>query len=348
MKKKIFSAINYIFFLLVGVLFLWLVFRKVDVEQVMEEILEANYFYVFLAILAAILAHIFRALRWNLMINSLGYPTRTSTTFYAVMIGYLANTAVPRLGEISRCGALSSKDKIPFNSLFGTVIAERVFDMIVLFLIILSVILAQLSLLGEFVNTTLIIPLFSGFEKNIWPIIIVFSILILSITIIYYFFRTYRHILSNWSAYKKLQDFIKGLIDGIKTIKRLKQKLAFLVYTLLIWLMYTLMIYLPFFAMSGVTHLNFVDAITIMAIGSLGIVAPVPGGIGTYHFITTALLFELYGVEKTTAASFATLTHAAQTINIIILGAISFILILIQKRRIRDGNPEPYQIQGNC
>ncbi len=347
MKKKIFSAINYIFFLLVGVLFLWLVFRKVDVEQVMKEILDANYFYIFLAILAAILAHIFRAARWNLMINSMGYQTKTSTTFYAVMIGYLANTAVPRLGEISRCGALSNKDKIPFNSLFGTVIAERVFDMIVLLLIILAVIFAQLSLVGKFVNTTIIIPFFSSFEKNIWPIIIIFSIIILTAILIYFIFKTYQHIFNKWTFYKKLQDFLKGLVDGIKTIKRLKQKFVFMLYTLGIWLMYTLMIYIPFFAMSGISHLTFGDAITIMAIGSLGIVAPVPGGIGTYHFIATALLFELYGIEKITATSFATLTHAAQTINIIILGAISFILILIQKRRTSDGNPEPYQIQGN-
>ena len=347
MKKKIFSVINYIFFLLVGALFLWLVFRKVDVEQVMHEILEANYFYIVLAIIAAIFAHLFRAARWNLMINSMGYQTRTSTTFYAVMIGYLANTAVPRLGEISRCGALSNKDKIPFNSLFGTVIAERVFDMFVLLLIIFAVIFAQLSLVGEFVNTTIIIPFFSGFERNIWPIIIILSVIIIGMILLYLVFKSYQHIFKEWTFYKKLQDFLKGLVDGIKTIKRLKQKIAFVLYTLAIWFMYTLMIYIPFFAMNGVSHLTFGDAITIMAIGSLGIVAPVPGGIGTYHFITTALLFELYGIEKTTAASFATLTHAAQTINIIILGAISFILILIQKRRTSDGNPEPYQVQGN-
>jgi len=347
LKKRIFSAINYLFFLLIGVLLLWLVFRKVDLHQVVKEILEANYFYILLAIIAAIISHIFRAARWNLMIGSMGYPTRLSTTFYAVMIGYLANTAVPRLGEISRCGALTNKDKIPFNTLFGTVIAERVFDMIILLLIILGVILFQLSLVGQFVHDNIIAPLFSNVERNYIAIIFFSVILAAGVFLIIVIIRRMRHHFDKWPFLVKMKKFGLGLVDGIKTIKRLPQKWTFVFYTFMIWLMYAFMVYFPFFAMNGTEGLDFGDAVTIMAIGSLGIVAPVPGGIGTYHFITTALLFELYGIDKAVAASFATLTHAAQTINIIILGAVSFLLILMQKRRMTDGNPELYQIQNS-
>ncbi len=105
-------------------------------DEVWSDIREANYSWLLISLVFAIVSHIFRALRWNLLINSLNYKTKLSTTFFAVMIGYMANTAVPRMGEFMRCGVLSKKEKIPFNALFGTVISERIFDLIVTFFII--------------------------------------------------------------------------------------------------------------------------------------------------------------------------------------------------------------------
>lgn len=338
MKKKVISVINYLFFLLVGVLFLWLVFRKVDVQEVFQDILKANYFWVGASLLVAIVSHLARAARWNILINSLGYKTRISTTFYAVMIGYLANTAVPRLGEVSRCGVLSNKDKIPFNGLFGTVVVERVFDMIILLLIIIGVIVFQLKLVGAFVNRTIFIPLFSNVEKNISSILLVALIVILGIALIIFLIRKYKRQLKSLKLYKKISDFLHGFIEGLKTIKNMKRKGLFLFYTFVIWSMYACMVYFVFFALEGTEYLDFGDAVTVMSIGSLGIVAPVPGGIGTYHFITKAILVELYDVLPTAAASYATLSHAAQTLMIIVLGGLSFVLILIQKRRQNNGN----------
>ncbi|MFO8128702.1 MAG: lysylphosphatidylglycerol synthase transmembrane domain-containing protein [Bacteroidales bacterium] len=342
MKKKILSVINYIFFLLIGLLFLWLAFRKVNIHQVLNEILQANYFWIGMAIIAAILSHIVRAMRWNLLINSLGYKTRTSTTFYAVMIGYMANMAVPRLGEVTRCGALSKKDNIPFNSLFGTVIAERVFDMIILIIIILGVIFFQVNLVGDFVNRTIIIPLFSNVERNYIPILFFVLILLGFIFLSVLIIRKYMETIRKLPFFDKISNFFKGLLEGVKTIKKIQHKWRFLGYTLLIWVFYSFMIYFPFYAMQGISGLNFGDAVTIMAIGSLGIVAPVPGGIGTYHFITKSLLYELYQIDPATATSFATLTHAAQAIMMLAIGALSFILIFMQNRRMTDGNAELY------
>ena len=338
MKKKIISVLNYLFFLLVGVLFLWLVFRRVDVHEVFQDILKADYYWVGVALIAAVISHLARAARWNILINSLGYKTRLSTTFYAVMIGYLANTAVPRLGEVSRCGVLSSKDKIPFNGLFGTVVVERVFDMIILLLIIIGVIVFQLNLVGAFVNRVIFIPLFSNVEKNIGSILLIIFIAVAVVFLIIFLIRKYKDRLKKLGFYEKLALFLKGFVEGLKTIKNMKRKGLFLFYTILIWTMYTCMVFFVFFAMEGTNFLDFGDAVTVMSIGSLGIVAPVPGGIGTYHFITKAILVELYAVLPTAAASYATLSHAAQTIMIIILGGLSFILILIQKRRQTNGD----------
>ena len=329
--KKVLSVFNYVVFLLLGVLFLWLVFRNLDGEEIMEKILHADYMWIVLCVVAGILSHIARAARWNILIKSMGYETKLSTTFYAVMTGYLANTAVPRLGEVTRCGVLSKKGNIPFTELLGTVIAERIFDMISLFVIILSVILLQLGLVGVFVDKYVFTPVFSHFENNLLPILVIPALIAFFFIILFLLWKRYRGSLKKYAFYQKFSKFAIGMVEGIKTIKRIKKKGLFLFYTLLIWGLYTLMIFLPFYSLEATSHLNFWDALTVMSIGSLGIVAPVPGGIGTYHFIVKAILFELYGVPQASAASFATITHAAQTLMIIVVGGLSFLMLFLQK-----------------
>jgi len=331
--KKALSVFNYMIFLLLGMLFLWLVFRNLDGREIFEQIMAADYFWILLSIMAGILSHIARAARWNILIGSMGHHTRLSTTFYAVMTGYLANTAVPRLGEVTRCGVLSKKQNIPFTELLGTVIAERIFDMIIMILIIIAVILFQLDLVGAFVDKYVFTPLFSHFENNFIPVLIILAIILAISVMFFLLWKMYRSRLQKYAFYRKLSVFGKGMSDGIKTIKRTRNKGLFLLYTIFIWGMYTAMIYLPFFSLGATSHLDFVDALTVMSIGSIGIVAPVPGGIGTYHFIVKAILFELYGVDQASAASFATLTHAAQTVMIIVIGGLSFLMLFLQKNK---------------
>ncbi len=329
--KKVLSVFNYLVFLLLGVLFLWLVFRNLNGREILEEILHADYMWIVLCMGAGLLSHIVRAARWNLLIGSMGHQTRLSTTFYAVMTGYLANTAVPRLGEVTRCGVLSKQSGVPFRELLGTVIAERIFDMIIMLLIILSVILFQLGLVGTFVDKYVVTPLFSHFENNFIAIILM-AVLVLALTLfLVVLWKKYRDWLRTFAVYRKASQFWLGMVQGIKTIMRTRRKGLFLLYTGLIWGLYTLMIYLPFHALEATSSLNFIDGLTVMSIGSLGIVAPVPGGIGTYHFIVKAILFELYGVPQASAASFATITHAAQTLMIIVVGGLSFLMLFLQK-----------------
>ncbi len=334
--KKALSVFNYLVFLLLGILFLWLAFRNLNGKEIIEQILHADYFWIFLCITAGVLAHIARAARWNILINSMGHKTRLSTTFYAVMTGYLANTAVPRLGEVTRCGVLSKKGNIPFTELLGTVIAERIFDMITMLLIIITVILFQLGLVGAFVDKHVFSPLFSNFENNLLPLLFILGLLISLIIVFIFLWKKYRHRLKKYSFYHKVSQFAKGMVEGIKTIKRTRNKALFLLYTVIIWGLYAMMIYLPFFSLEATSHLDFGDALTVMSIGSLGIVAPVPGGIGTYHFIVKAVLYELYGVDQASAASFATITHAAQTLMIIVVGGLSFLMLFLQKNKVEN------------
>ncbi len=242
------------------------------------------------------------------------------------MIGYMANTAVPRMGEFARCGVLSRKEKIPFNSLFGTVISERVFDLIVLLFIIFLVVIFQLDLLGGFVYK-IIEPLIHSIFSNLTGIIIftIAILVILGLTI--YLIWRFKEKIKALRFYDKINEFIGGLWNGIKTIIDLRQKWLFIFYTLVIWFFYIVMVYLPFKMLPETSMLSFLDGTTVMALGSLGIVAPVPGGIGAYHYITKVILTELYGVEANAAMSYATIAHAGQTLLNVGLGAMSYLLI---------------------
>jgi len=202
-------------FLLLGVLFLWLVFRKQDPQDIIESIMNADYLWIMLGIIAGILSHIARAARWNILIRSLGYKPRLTTTFYAVMTGYLANTAVPRLGEVTRCGVLSKKQNIPFTEVLGTMIAERIFDMIVLITIIIMVIAFQWKLVGSFMSEKIITPVSSNFENNIIPIIVFISLMVMLIVLMVILWKKYRKYLQRYAIFRKISEFAKGTVEGI-------------------------------------------------------------------------------------------------------------------------------------
>jgi len=326
LRKRIISVIEYLFFLGIGILLLWLSVRNLDLSAIWNDIQQATYGWLFLALFFALVSHVFRALRWNLLINTLGYKTRLSSTFFSVMIGYLANTAVPRMGEFARCGVLSKKEKIPFNTLFGTVISERMFDLIVLIILIFLVTIFQLDLLGDFMQRNFG-PFFEKIFTNIFSILILIAALLLMLGIIAYLIWHFREKIKELKLYDSVRRFLDGLWLGIKTIKRMPQKGLFLIYTLLIWLFYAIMVYLPFFMLPETSQLTFIDGLTVLAIGSLGIVAPVPGGIGAYHYIVKVTLTELYQVEANAAMSFATISHAGQTLLNILAGAVSYFLM---------------------
>ena len=296
MKAVLISIIKYLFFVTLGVSLLFLAFRGLAWTKLWEELKTANYWWFLAAVFVAIVSHLFRALRWNLLIKQMGYNTRISTTFYSVMMGYLANLALPRLGEISLCGFLSRKENIPFNALFGTVIAERVFDLFVLLFLIFMIVITQIKRIGGFLNELLIKPLLGIYSSNFMAIIIVLVSLILLVIVLLFVFRKLRPWFKTKIFYLKIESFIDGFMDGLKSIGKLKTKRQFFFHTFMIWFLYLIMIILPFYAFAETSFLTFLDGITILGIGSLGIVAPVPGGIGSYHFVVTKLLTQLNDV----------------------------------------------------
>lgn len=342
MKKRLISIFKYLVFLLLGLVLLWLSFRNIELAALWDDIRSANYIWMAFAVVFAIISHIFRALRWNLLINSMGYKTRVSTTFSAVMIGYLANTAVPRMGEIMRCGVLSRKEKISFNALFGSVISERLFDLIVLMFLLLAVVAFQWDMLGDFV-LQMTNPFVSSITRNSLTVSLFLASVAAVMLLLFYLRRRFKDHLQELPFYDKIRELILGLLDGIKTIKRMRQKWLFLFYTVMIWFFYVLMTWIPLYMLAETSHLGLRAGITLLAIGSLGIVAPVPGGIGAYHFIGKAVLVQLFFIDPIGAGSFVAITHAGQTLLNVFVGGLAYLWMFFvdHKKPANDTIPNP-------
>lgn len=335
MNVKVKRTLTVILFALAGVALLWYITKGQDLERIWNEFVEANFIWVIISILAGTLSHVLRALRWNLLINSMGHTSKTSTTFYALMMGYLANLAVPRLGEVTRCVTLSRYSGVPFNILAGTVVAERVFDMFSLLTLIFFTIIFQFQFLKEFLDYYLFAPLVSLAEGKIW---IIMLLGIAGLAFLFFMWMFFRRVKSDKQGIaSKIKRQISGFLRGMASLGLVRNKLLFLLHSFFIWVLYFLMVYVVFFALGATSHLGPAAGLTLLVTGSLGIVAPVPGGVGTYHFMVIITLTELYGIASEPATSYAYLAHASQMAMIIVLGAFSWMMLSINMKK----NPIP-------
>lgn len=310
-------------FLALGVALLWFSFRNIDLAQLWTDIKGANYTLMLLSLVCLAVSLFFRALRWNIQIEALGYKTRASSTYGAVLIAYLANCIFPRLGEVARCGVLKRKENIPFDKTFGSVISERIIDLLVLFGLAFLVIVFQWKLLGSLI-TSWMVPLLNKLINNVLLGIVVVLAGIACIILLIKIIKRNKKIASLWH----------GFIDGIKSVVTMRKKWRFVLYTLGVWGFYVIMTWLPFYMLPETSHLGLVEAITLLGIATLGVVAPVPGGIGTYHFIAITLLSGFYGISEQVAGSFAAINHGSQMIFYLITGIIAYVVMFfIDKRK---------------
>ena len=318
--KKITSTLRTLVFLGIGALLLWLTFRHQDFGMVWGKVKSANPWYLILCCFCSFAALVSRSMRWVQLIEPLGYKPRLITTFHAVMFGYLANLAIPRLGEISRCGALRKSDEVPFEKLVGTVIVERLFDVIMLLFCMLLTAILERDRLGGFLYDQILQPAIQKAGNGTTLFIILGVIALIGIATLYAIFR-----MSNPPVFvQKIRRLAIGMLEGLKSITKVKSKGLFIFHTLFIWSMYFLMSYVCFFALSETENLGASAALFIMVLGGIGMTAPVQGGIGTYHLLVSQGLL-LYGLSETDGIVYATMTHTISTLLLIILGAISMI-----------------------
>jgi len=313
---------------------LWFAFRNVNFNKLVASLKEANYWWLLLSIFFATLAFVSRSRRWVLLINPLGYYPSTLNSFYSLMTGYLANLALPRVGEITRCVALGKKEKIPVDQLIGTVMVERTVDFFSLLTIMIVLIFTSGDQIGLFLKESILLPIqqkiidLFGSTWILWVIFLGLGLIALFVMI------RYRHDLRKIRFFSKMFDVAKGIISGLKTITNLRRKWEFIFHTLFIWLNYALMTWVVVFSLESTSHITFGNSIFILVIGGLAMSAPVTSGIGAFHYIIREGLLIVYGIPIEDGLVYALLTHESQLIFVAIIGAISFFMIF--KKHSRD------------
>jgi uncharacterized protein (TIRG00374 family) len=336
-KKNITLVIlKYIASLSFAGLIIYFLFRNQDPAALIEKISEVEIGWVFLSIICGGWAYINRGMRWIVLIDALGYKSSKLNSISAVSVGYFTNLFIPRAGEISRCTALNRAEKIPVDKLFGTILIERVIDFAFLISLFLLTLVLKLDLILRFFT-----ELDSQSSNSTTSVSTKYYVLIS----IFLFFVVAYYLLKRWivrtSFYEKIIEFIDGLKEGFKSIKKMKRKSAFWFHTFSIWIMYFLMTYICFFAIEETSNLTISDGLFLLVLGGIGMVIPTPGGIGSYHAIVMIGLSVL-GVGKVylgdggdpanPALLFPTIVHAAQTLVAIIMGSVGLLLLFMNKK----------------
>jgi len=296
-----------------------------EIDKISESVVSANYWWVGLAVIPATLSHVSRAVRWKYTLDPLGYKPDSVNSFFTVMIGYLINLAIPRLGEVSRCGYMNRYDKIPFDKLLGTVIAERIADLIMLISVITTVVLIQYDLISEYVNSLL--------SDKFGHISGTFILTIMIGGMVSGFLGLYLVYKIEWKneLLKKIQSAVQGIVSGITSILTMKNKGLFLAHTGFIWVMYFLMLYFNFFALEETSTITFGEALTAFVLGGLAM-ALTNGGVGAYPLAIQAAL-TIYGYSESAGAALGWITWVFQTLLVVVLGAGSMLLIPIYNKR---------------
>ena len=334
MNTKIITIVKYLILLLVTGALLLFAFRGMNVNRILHEILHANMFWVALSGLISVIAFVVRAHRWNLLIQPLGYFPSLKNTTCSLMVGYFANLAFPRLGEVSRCGALGKAESIPFNKLLGTVIVERVIDVLSLLICLLLVAVIEFKRLGNFFSENIFNPIIKKIELlTKAPVLlgaIIFFFLGLIAALIYFIRKN--KIKGKESVISKL---VIGFVDGLRSVANLKNPGQFIFHSILIWVLYYLGVYVALYAFTFTTGLGSNAALFLLVAGGIGMSAPVQGGIGAYHLLVSQGLL-LYGVSEQNGLAFATLLHSLQLLLIIIFGIISLFVLFTEGKKSSD------------
>jgi len=285
-------------------------------NDILSTFQQADYNWVAVSIVIAILSHLLRALRWEQLLEAMSYKPGTTRTLSAVLIGYFANFLVPRLGEVSRCGSLKKTADIPFEESFGTVITERLVDLLSL------VVLVGITFVFEW--EPLQQSLFPNLKLPSGTLIITASLLgLIGLGL----FWKFKDLLKNIGEESKIGKMLLGWISGIGSIRKLAAPGKFILYSIGIWLCYYLSTYTLFLAFPISENLGFSAALTVLVMGTFGMATPTQGGIGAYHSLV-ASAFVFYTLSYKDGFMLATFFHGTQMITLLLLGGLSFILTL--------------------
>ncbi len=319
METKFFKYARFLLFLGSGLGIIWWLYRDQDWDKLRQVLVfDVNFWWIFASLLIGLLSHVSRTIRWQMLIVPLGGRPGFVNTFLSVMIGYLANLAIPRMGEVSRCAIMSKYGKLSFSGLIGTVIAERFLDIVSLLISLLILFIFHFEFVnGFFIQSVDLSGLQNSFLTPI-PYIVLFFIGAS--------FWLFKNKIKSSRFFYRISGLWSKFREGFLSFKNVEKKGWFIFHSLIIFLLYFLMMYVCFFAFPFTGHLTPMAGFSVFVFGTLGMVAPVQGGVGPWHFmVITALI--AYGIPAGEAGIFALIVHGALNAMIVIAGLVSLLVL---------------------
>lgn len=303
-----------------GVFLIWYMVSSAtpqEREKLWGNIVDADKFWIIVSLICGLLSHASRAYRWKYMLEPLGYTPKFYNSFMAVMIAYLANLGIPRSGEVLRGATVSTYEGIPFEKAFGTIVSERMADLVMLLIIVA---------IAVFLQTDTLLAYFKDQQINPFIAIIVLTVLVLGVLLVIKVLK-----ISQNKIIVKIRNFTEGLLDGMKSILKMKRKKEFIAHTLFIWIMYLLMFGVIKYCIPAVENMGIPAILAAFVVGSFAISAT-NGGIGVYPFaIGTILIY--FGIDKQDGEAFGWIIWGSQTLLNIVIGGLSFFLLPILNRK---------------
>ncbi len=296
------------------------------VQKVQTDFLQSNKCAIVLVVFCFALSNFIRAIRWQQLLTPLGYQVNFLNSYAAVNIGYLLNLSFPRAGEIARPGVLAKYENVNFEHAIGTVVTERLVDFLCLFAaLVLGLILAGNTLIDYFNEHFDLYDKLAPFLKNKTLLL---SIIVVLALVLFYILKNLENIkTTTWG--QKILNFITGLIEGIKSIRQVRNPILFIIYSISIWVLYYLMTYFMFDALDSTKHLTPLAGLVVFLFGSMGMIFPSPGGLGSYHLMIEQALL-IFGISISNAFSFANIIFfSVQIFGVILIGIISYIYLPI-------------------
>ena len=323
-KNIIKKAFNIAFPLLLGSGILWWMYRNFDFELLKSTLNGGmNWWWMAFSLVFGVTAQLFRGLRWKQTLEPLGENPRTSTCVHAVFLSYAASLTIPRIGEVTRCGVLTKYDGTSFSKSLGTVVTERIIDSILVLSITAAVFLSQAKVFYNFFEET-------GTNLTEWAAkftatgYIVTALCLVALGILAFM------LIRKLAIFARIRETIKGIKEGVMSLKDVKNKTLFTAYTLGIWVSYFLHYYITFFCFDFTCGLGLNVALVSFVVGSIAVIVPTPNGMGPWHFAVKTILV-LYGVEVTNAETFVIIVHTIQTALIPLLGIFSLMALTKKK-----------------
>lgn len=306
-----------------GILLLVFIYNSTspsDRKEIIENISQANLFWVSLSIIIGILSHASRAYRWNYLLKPLGYSPKVSNNFFMIMMAYLANLGIPRSGEFLRATALTSYENVPFEKGFGTIVTERVVDVIMLLFIIICALLLQ---------TNFVLGYLEQYGMNLAISSLAMVVGIVGLVVLLRLIKK-----AEKGFLLKLKLFLDGMLQGVGSILKMKHRWPFIFHTIFIWACYIGMFWTIKFAVPETLGLGISELLVAFVAGTFAMMV-FPGGLGGYPVFVSAAL-SLYGISSNSGDAFGWIMWIAQTLMIIVFGAISFVLLPLLNRSRQD------------